>query len=140
MPWGCALAVGAGLLAVPAADGDPLSASVVVPAVLIGGGVLVILARRTVRLWYGERFLREVFVPSVFVRVHLVAAGVLGGGVVLLTLGDAPPGPWRVLLIWSVVWFLFGMISALFVQGPPESEQKAVDQGPGGPEKEPADS
>ncbi|MCX4974026.1 M48 family metallopeptidase [Streptomyces sp. NBC_00620] len=140
MPWGCALAVGAGLLAVPAADGDPLSASVVVPAVLIGGGALVILARRTVRLWYGERFLRDVFVPSVFVRVHLVAAGVLGGGVVLLTLGDAPPGPWRVLLIWSVVWFLFGMISALFVQGLPESEQKAVDQGPGGPEKEPADS
>ncbi|WP_371598150.1 tetratricopeptide repeat protein [Streptomyces sp. NBC_00564] len=125
--WGCALAGGAALLAGPAADGDPLPAPVVVPAVLIGGVVLAILARRTVRLWYGERFLREVFIPSVFVRVHLVAAGALGGGVLLLTLGDAPPGPWRVLLIGSVAWFLLGTISALFLQAPAESERKPAD-------------
>lgn len=137
--WGCALAGGAALLAVPGADGDPLPMPVVVPAVLIGGVVLAVLARRTVRLWYGERFLREVFVPSVVVRVHLVAASVLGGGVLLLTLGDAPPGPWQVLLIGSVAWFLVGTISALFLQGRAEPEQKAVGRGPAEPEKRAVD-
>lgn len=126
MPWGCAVAVGAALLEEPARTGDPLPASVVVPAVLIGGVVPAILARRTVRLWYGERFLREVFVPSAFVRVHLVAAGVLGGGVVLLTLGDASQGSWQVLLVGTVVWFLLSLLSPLR-HDPEASEKEAVD-------------
>ncbi|MFD3928408.1 hypothetical protein [Streptomyces sp. NPDC058614] len=132
MPWGCAVAVGAAALEAPAQAGDPLPASVVVPAVLIGGVVLAVLARRNVRLWYGERFLREVFVPSVFVRVHLVAAGALGGGVLLLTLGDASHDSWQVLVVGTVTWFLLGMISTLFLYGPAEPGKK--------PEKEPADS
>jgi hypothetical protein len=72
--------------------------------------------------------------PSVVVRVHLVAAGVLGTGVLLLTLGDAPPGPWQVLLIGSAGWFLVGTISALFLQGRAEPEHKAVGRGPVEPE------
>ncbi|MFC9845518.1 hypothetical protein ACFWFF_19015 [Streptomyces sp. NPDC060223] len=137
--WGCALAGGAALLAVPGADGDPLPAPVVVAAVLIGGVVLSILARRAVRLWYGERFLREVFVPSVVVRVHVVAAGVLGVGVLLLTLGDAPPAPWQVLFIGSVAWFLVGTISALFLQGRAGPEQQAVGRAPVEPEAKAVD-
>ncbi|MFJ2832177.1 hypothetical protein ACIPC1_32230 [Streptomyces sp. NPDC087263] len=137
--WGCALAGGAALLAVPGADGDPLPAPVVASAVPIGGAVLAIVARRTVRLWYGERFLREVFLPSVVVRVHLVVAGALGGGVLLLALGDAPPGPWQVLLIGSVGWFLVGTISALFLQGRAGPEQQAVGRAPVEPEKKALD-
>ncbi|WP_405908329.1 hypothetical protein OG742_27335 [Streptomyces sp. NBC_00828] len=129
MPWSCAVAVGAVLLAVPGLSGDPLPASVVVSAVLVGGGVLVMLAWRTVRLWYGERFLREVFVPSFFVRVHLVAAGMLAGGVLLLTFGEVRQGTWLVLFIWALVWFVLAVLSSLLLQREVPAE----------PEKEPAD-
>ncbi|MGW3409774.1 tetratricopeptide repeat protein [Streptomyces sp. NPDC000888] len=129
MPWSCAVAAGVGCLAAPGWSGNPLPTPAVVSAVLIGGGALAVLARRTVRLWYGERFLREVFLPSPFVRVHLVMAGALGGGVLLLTFGDVREGAWQVLFFWALTWFLLAMFSTLFLQRVRPAE----------PEKEPAD-
>ncbi|AVH58477.1 MULTISPECIES: hypothetical protein [Streptomyces] len=105
------------LLAGPAYFGNPLPLWMAVFAVPITGCLLLAGARRWVRWWYGERFLREVFVPDVLVRVHLVAAGALFGGVLLLALGDAGDRQWEVLFFGGFVWFLLALIGTLFAAG-----------------------
>jgi len=109
VPFGFVGAASTGLLSIPGRFGDPLPASVVAPAVLIGGCALAAAMRRMVRWWYGERFLREVFLPDFFVRVHLLVAGALFGGVLLLTLGDGRERQWLVLLGFAGGWLLLAV-------------------------------
>ncbi|MFI6489364.1 hypothetical protein [Streptomyces sp. NPDC050564] len=116
-PWGIAVGVCTMLLAGPAYFGNPLPPWIVLLAVPVVGCLLLVGARRWVRWWYGERFLREVFLPDVLVSVHLVAAGALFGGVLLLALGDAAKQQWEVLFFGGFVWALLAMIGTPFAAG-----------------------
>ncbi|MFD4408547.1 hypothetical protein [Streptomyces sp. NPDC058476] len=130
-PWGAAVGGCTMLLAGLGSSGDPLPLWVALPVVPIGGCLLVVAARRWVRWWYGERFLREVFAPDVLVRVHLVVSGALLGGVLLLALGDAGERQWRVLVLGGVGWFVLASIgtplAAAVRDGVREDREKGAD-------------
>jgi hypothetical protein len=132
LSW-CGSAVGfcVTLLAGPESSGAVLPLWGVVPAVPVTGCLLLVGVRRWVRWWYGERFLREVFVPDVLVRVHLVAAGALFGGVLLLALGDAGERQWFVLTVGGLGWFLLALIGTQIAAGVREAvraeREKAAD-------------
>ncbi|GGN53225.1 hypothetical protein GCM10011579_011160 [Streptomyces albiflavescens] len=116
-PWGAAVGGCTMLLAGLGTSGNPVPLWVVLPVVPIGGCLLLVAARRWVRWWYGERFLREVFAPDVLVRVHLVAAGALLGGILLLALGDAEEQQWKVLLLGGLGWLVLASIGTPFAAG-----------------------
>ncbi|MFF1638143.1 hypothetical protein ACFVXA_10990 [Streptomyces sp. NPDC058246] len=130
-PWGAAVGGCTMLLAGLGSSGNPLPLWVALPVVPIGGCLLLVAARRWVRWWYGERFLREVFAPDVLVRVHLVASGVLLGGILLLALGDAGERQWRVLVLGGVGWFVLASIgtplAAAVRDGVREDREKGAD-------------
>ncbi|WP_327429094.1 tetratricopeptide repeat protein [Streptomyces sp. NBC_01236] len=132
LSW-CGSAVGlcTMLLAGPEFSGAALPLWGIASAVSITGCLLLVGVPRWVRWWYGERFLREVFVPDVLVRVHLVAAGALFGGVLLLALGDAGERQWFVLAAGGLGWFLLALIGTQIAAGVREAvraeREKAAD-------------
>lgn len=92
-----------------ASDGDPWSTWSVTFAV--GGAVVVLLlAARAVRWWYGEEFLRRELVPSRPAALHLGAVALLLGGTLALSLaGTTSTDWWLALVIGHFLWLFTGL-------------------------------
>jgi hypothetical protein len=111
-PWSLLVAWGTAMLSIPAAAW-PASVRIL-PACALGL-VVAVAAPAVVRWWFGRRFLREVFLADPVVRVHLVAAGALLGGVVLLSLVSGRERQWFTLLMLALGWCVPGMFGTSWV-------------------------
>ncbi|MFF0186124.1 hypothetical protein [Streptomyces sp. NPDC005244] len=95
--------------------GHPLPTGTVVLAVPLLASLVFVGAGGLLRWLYGQRFLREVLLPHVLLKLECAVAGDLFGGAVLLAIGHAAERQWAVLDLGGHAWVFVASVRALSV-------------------------